>query len=577
MPWHPESDGVDVPKLSADCLNTFTFRDYDQCVVWGASLLPYTVHPIIAHALLISLQRLSRNTELEAISATFLRRTADTPWENSLLRVTLGELDSTELTSQATDDVKRCQLYCYAANRFLTMERRARAFAKMREAMALPVDQEKCMEAGLVWRQLVCLGASNCPDTALAALRKRVEECLYTRRYTKALAPAQRVVKLVRETLGTSHTTWILALTDLAIIHDGLGNSAEATRFLTEAVDSARSALGAGYDTFLRGLNNQAEEHRWASRYATGSAFRQRCDALLEKTFRKAEVGAFAPHGRPAPRASPGGDAKPRPLALDRLLRISSVKALEPITESWRVRATLLKMMETWVARQPRWSRQFSRLAKYLREIDARYAEPHRRALDVIRARIEHGTPFGLFLRNFGWFSNHASAGPGPMAKEFEERFAQVVQDRLPMIGVADHDVGLEMTFLPPGQSVARLVVPKDGWDEVSEELIDLAAIIVLYCGEMTASLVEEIEMIRQRGKAKETLIVIGKSRPVEDPNGKTIFIGETLKPHVLDGKPAAIDDKRLAEFPLKIHEEGISSAAGIAELEALLRQIWPQ
>lgn len=133
-------------KAVKQCLEAFVRREYDGCVRQALVLLRTQKTHELFQVLFISLQRLGRNDILDDVRAEILAATAGYPWVNTLLRLTLGEAESSEVVAQAEDDAQLCQARYYTASRLLTLGLEEEARAEFEACMAIEAD---CVERHL--------------------------------------------------------------------------------------------------------------------------------------------------------------------------------------------------------------------------------------------------------------------------------------------------------------------------------------------------------------------------------------------------------------------------------------------
>ena len=121
---HPDTDkGLsDQEKAFQQCLLAFVEHHYDSCVRQSTSLISNGVATLeLLQILLISLQRLGKTDELEAWGAQCLKMSADHPWDNALFKLTLGEIDASQVMAMAKYKGQASQAYCYSGTRMETL------------------------------------------------------------------------------------------------------------------------------------------------------------------------------------------------------------------------------------------------------------------------------------------------------------------------------------------------------------------------------------------------------------------------------------------------------------------------
>lgn len=104
-------------------LKAFVAQDYEKCVKIGFELLSTQANHELAQILIISLQRLQRSDDVDFIAPSALLATVKQPWQNMLLKLTLGQIEPSTVISKTKDDKERCQAHYYAGSRYLTLGR----------------------------------------------------------------------------------------------------------------------------------------------------------------------------------------------------------------------------------------------------------------------------------------------------------------------------------------------------------------------------------------------------------------------------------------------------------------------
>lgn len=123
------------------CLILFSLHKYDQCAQKALEIIEGgRAHQSIFQMLLISLQRLGRSEELDDISPKLLKMTNANPWLNSLLRLTLGELEAEELIRMAENRSQLCDGLYYTGARLKTLGLDEEARTKFKECTETGVE-----------------------------------------------------------------------------------------------------------------------------------------------------------------------------------------------------------------------------------------------------------------------------------------------------------------------------------------------------------------------------------------------------------------------------------------------------
>src|SRR5262249_32463980 len=116
---HPWRCSMRDDPAYLNCLQAFADRDYAACFDKARLLIAKPAPPVLWQVLLISLQRLGRTDLIEQVGPGLVEAAGD-PWQQTLLRVALGQVDPAVAVAQAGDEGQRCQALYYKGARLLT-------------------------------------------------------------------------------------------------------------------------------------------------------------------------------------------------------------------------------------------------------------------------------------------------------------------------------------------------------------------------------------------------------------------------------------------------------------------------
>lgn len=256
------------------CLNAFVRHDYDTCVDLSAAEIEQGATLDLLQALVISLQRTGRTESLSSIGPQFLAATAGNPWENGLLRLTLGQTELSGILAFAGSDVQRCQAHYYAGARLLTVGQVDAARAEFGACMALEAN---CTELDLARCELESPPPSPAADASpiqqeTDRLSRVVVQLVQQGRYQEALQPAQQAFDLSRQHFGENHAHCAAAMNNLAAVYQKMGRYAEAAPLYEQTTEIDRVARGEHHPDYATSLNNLASLYEAMGSYAKAAS-----------------------------------------------------------------------------------------------------------------------------------------------------------------------------------------------------------------------------------------------------------------------------------------------------------------
>lgn len=190
--------------------------------------------------------------------------------------------------------------------------------------------------------------------------------------------------------------------------------------------------------------------------------------------------------------------------------------------------------------------------------------EGHLRCGEILARYLDTGEPFGLFLRNFdvegslqnGSFLPGKSLVSVQLTHEghVEKKLVETLSRKLPLVGV-----GNNVPIRPDFQHhLPRLLLRNDHWQEVVEELIRAATMIVVNIARLTPGVLAELAMIERLGRQEQTVVILSPSGLDE----VAIAIAEAMRGMELENHPKAQrDSAALTGFHRIISEAELSDS----------------
>ena len=199
---------------------------------------------------------------------------------------------------------------------------------------------------------------------------------------------------------------------------------------------------------------------------------------------------------------NPSG-AGPQPLKLPEVLQILQTEEETPPAED-------------------REAEELSVKRRLLRQQLQRDLEGHVQCGEILAAYLDRSEPFGLFLRNFDieGYMSRGSGAPEPIRVSvqfsdqglLEEQVAAEIGTKLPFMGV-----GNNMPVRPDfKQRLPRILLSNEHWQEVVEELIGAASIIVMDIVRLTPGVRWELSTVERLGKQDQTVVILSTPRREE-------------------------------------------------------------
>lgn len=116
-----------IEKRFSQCCVAFINRDYGEClglafmmIADGDEAMPALVQ-VITQLVTICSQRMGGREITQVFGAGGIALTLKDPWQHSLLKLTLGQADPSDVRTKAKNDHQRCQADYYVGCRLLTM------------------------------------------------------------------------------------------------------------------------------------------------------------------------------------------------------------------------------------------------------------------------------------------------------------------------------------------------------------------------------------------------------------------------------------------------------------------------
>ena len=171
---------------------------------------------------------------------------------------------------------------------------------------------------------------------------------------------------------------------------------------------------------------------------------------------------------------------------------------------------------------EDREAQEFAVRRRLLREQLQRDLDGHVQCGKILADYLDRSEPFGLFLRNFDieGYMSRGSGAPEPIRVSvqftdrglLEEQVAAEVGPKLPFVGV-----GNNMPVRPDfKQRLPRILLSNEHWQEVVEELIGAASIIVMDIVRLTPGVRWELDTVERLGKQDQTVVILSTPRREE-------------------------------------------------------------
>ncbi len=252
--------GMSRDETFSRCIAAFAAGDYEDSVELAWSLVEdeATLHTL--QLLFIALQRLGREKELEEIGTRVLDAMDSRPWEQALLRLTLGQVHPKDVLNHAADNRQVCQVTYYAGARLLTYSTPDRARYGLEQCVASGCD---CLERQLAHYELERLGQTS-QQTGNVNWEERInklcEEAVRLHQqgnFAKETVVGKQALALAREHLGANPSAFATTLITLVALYWDLGESDQTAPWLLRELAMARDALPVNHPNIAIRLNNR--------------------------------------------------------------------------------------------------------------------------------------------------------------------------------------------------------------------------------------------------------------------------------------------------------------------------------
>ena len=206
-------------------------------------------------------------------------------------------------------------------------------------------------------------------------------------------------------------------------------------------------------------------------------------------------------------------------------------------------------------------------------------AARHSAAQSVVKAYVEHGSPFALFLRNFNLealelVTKTRTGDLCPIVAwrgdtSLEKQLAAVSAKSIRMIGVAN---SADLKPRSDGNVLPMLCLSQEDWVLFVSALINVAAFIVLDIDRLNPGVVAELELIIQQNRETDTLVVLPSRTAIDDslPSFVPVAISAFDQSPISDPmgpQPSLKKGKaQLATFPHVLYEDEVR----LDDIEAL-------
>lgn len=179
----------------------------------------------------------------------------------------------------------------------------------------------------------------------------------------------------------------------------------------------------------------------------------------------------------------------------------------------------------------------------------------HERAARILVRYLDEGEPYGLFLRNFDieGFLRMGTAGgeavrvsvQGPQEGAVEKYLASALK-KISVLGVGNSNLVRPdfKHYLP------KLELPYEYWQEVIEELVRAAELIILNIERLTPGVLLELDIVQHLGKQDQAIVVLSEPDALMDALVESLYdVSPSEYPQ------AQRDSTRLSSFRRVVHE----------------------
>jgi tetratricopeptide (TPR) repeat protein len=182
------------------------------------------------------------------------------------------------------------------------------------------------------------------------------------------------------------------------------------------------------------------------------------------------------------------------------------------------------------------------------------------RVNQILSDHIENGSPFALYLRNFGFEAEMRVAnvrGKGQAftrlriaPSTFEQNVVDKLADRVPILGISNS------VAIQKGVSrIPKVEFQGEDWREMVRRLVLACDCIVLYVDRFTPGVLHEIEVIREEKAESKTIVVLGADSSQWQDVTYHAFTNQEAPP---PPPTVQVGDKEIGSFPYFIQEKDI-------------------
>ncbi|MBI3610875.1 MAG: tetratricopeptide repeat protein [Nitrospirae bacterium] len=244
------------------CFNAFLRRDYSLCLRHAQGSASDNWVGNLLLLIVMSLIRLGRDREANAVGRKALEMTAAQPLINSHLRITLGELDGSALVARCDDNTQRIQAHYYTGARLLQTGSTEAARAEFEACLNLNAT---CLESAMARQDLAALidpptqPALIDTEKRIEDLQKQAAESFRDGGHDRALDFARQARILAKTHLSVTHPSYADTLLVLAQIYDNTGGSEKTDILLPRALEILHNSLGEGHPDYRSTLEHATQ------------------------------------------------------------------------------------------------------------------------------------------------------------------------------------------------------------------------------------------------------------------------------------------------------------------------------
>jgi CHAT domain-containing protein/tetratricopeptide (TPR) repeat protein len=219
--------------ISVEALYAFANRDYPKCCDIVLVVFP-KVTVLLCQLMLISLQRLGRESSIRIFESEHLPHLEAYPWESQLVKLTLERVDPAVVAEQARTAEQKAEFHCYYGSLLLTRGDVSGAHREFERCLEIP---GQFVEQRLAWVQLQWespVARDQQVREQLAALNQQAEQLREQGQSENALE-VQRQAYLLAQALSEADPLRLRMANNLGWLEWAADNLEEAEAVCREA------------------------------------------------------------------------------------------------------------------------------------------------------------------------------------------------------------------------------------------------------------------------------------------------------------------------------------------------------